>query len=152
MTERLNQLILELRNASKCQIGFPTNMDFDLRQLYPFFDLHINNAGDPFSKSNTRTNVKDIEIEILEFFAKYLKIEKEAFWGYVTNGGTESNECGLFIAREKYSNGVLYFSTETHSSILLTAKKLRMETCVIDSNSYGEMDYKKLIFEITAIP
>ena len=38
-------------------------------------------------------------------------------WGYCTNGGTEGNMYGLFLARELHPEGLVYYSEDTHYSV-----------------------------------
>jgi len=153
--QKLDALYLDLKEKSKTFLGYPTNANLDNQILSPFLDLAINNVGDPYAKSNYAVNTSDLECEVLDFFASLLKIPKDAYWGYVTNGGTESNLYGLYLGREKYPSGILYYSEETHYSVHKVGKLLNLETVVIKSLPNGEMDYEdfkqKLVKERPAI-
>ncbi|MDB6081314.1 MAG: hdc [Chlamydiia bacterium] len=141
---KLDDLYQRLVEKSHTFLGYPTNANLHNEELARFLNLTINNVGDPYIKSNYGVNTLDFECEVLEFFADLLKIGKEDYWGYATNGGTEGNMYGLYLAREKYSNGILYFSKETHYSIHKIANLLNMETRIIQTVPSGEMDYEDL--------
>jgi histidine decarboxylase len=113
-------------------------------ELAPFLDFTINNVGDPFSDSNYGVNTYEFEREVLNFFADLLHAPSGQWWGYVTNGGTEGNMWGLYLARERYPQGVLYFSEETHYSVPKVASVLKMECKNIKSLPSGEIDVAAL--------
>ncbi|MGL4931292.1 MAG: histidine decarboxylase, partial [Plesiomonas sp.] len=71
-------------------------------------------------------------------------------WGYVTNGGTEGNMFGCYLARELFPSSRLYFSKDTHYSVAKIVKLLRIEHCIVESRQNGEMDYDDLISKIKA--
>lgn len=53
-----------------------------------------------------------------------------------------------YLARELFPHATLYYSKETHYSVLKIAKLLRMKSCVIASLDNGEMDYEDLIHQV----
>jgi len=65
-------------------------------------------------------------------------------WGYVTNGGSEGNLYALYLARELYPNGIVYYSEATHYSVQKNLHLLNMKSIVIRSQPNGEMDYEDL--------
>ena len=141
----IQNLITKFERLSETQLGYPINLKFDYSPLLPFFKYHINNAGDPFDYLNLQLNTKEIEQEVIDFFANiYGGTKKECIWGYVTNGGTEGNLYGLFLAKQKYNDGVLYFSKETHYSIKKIARILGFEFEEVNSQNNGEIDYEDL--------
>lgn len=142
--KKLDLLYERMVAKSHTFLGYPTNANLDNQFLARFMDLTINNVGDPFVSSNYGVNTLDFECEVLDFFADLLKIAKNDYWGYVTNGGTESNLYGIYLAREKYPNGILYFSKETHYSISKIANLLNITPVIIDTQPNGEMDYEAL--------
>ena len=121
--ERLDRLLAEIESTSDQQIGYPANQKFDYSPLLPFLKYSLNNVGDPFHGSNYRSNTHGIEREVIACFAGLMRLDPELAWGYVTSGGTEGNLYGLYLAREMFSNGIFYFSEETHYSVL---KNLRV--------------------------
>lgn len=139
----------KLQQKSASMIGYPINTSDEYRQLYDFFDYSLINLGDPFVPSNYRINSEKFEIEVLRFFAKLYKMPAHDFWGYITSGGTEGNTHGIFLGRQLYPDGLLYFSKDTHYSISKISRLLNMKTVLIESQPKGEMDYadfeKKLI-------
>lgn len=142
--KRLDALYNRLVEKSHTFLGYPTNADLHNEELARFLNLTINNVGDPYITSNYGVNTLEFEREVLDFFADLLKISREDYWGYTTNGGTEGNLYGLYVAREKYPNGILYFSEETHYSIFKIANLLNMETRILKNLPNGEMDYEEL--------
>jgi len=146
-TEILNRLTnefnrLELNNKS--YLGYPLANDFSFKPLAPFLDLQINNVGDPYTPSSLGLDTKDIEIEVIDFFANLLRAKKDSVWGYVTNGGSEGNMYGLYLAREAYPNGMVYYSESTHYSVKKNVHLLNIPNIVIRSSENGEIDYEDL--------
>ncbi|MEK7082759.1 MAG: histidine decarboxylase, partial [Patescibacteria group bacterium] len=64
------------------------------------------------------------------------------YWGYVTNGGTEGNMYGLYLARESLPQGRVFFSQDTHYSIKKAVRVLGMPSNIIKSQENGEIDYE----------
>lgn len=62
-----------------------------------------------------------LQVGVLHWFAALWQIAPEDMWGYVTNGGTEANLQGLFMAREKLQNGeILHCLFEMGSLVRVT--------------------------------
>jgi histidine decarboxylase len=144
LEQQLDQLFAELEEASARSLGYPCNLAFDYEPLYRFLRLHLNNIGDPLGSSNYQVNTRGIERKVLQSFAELLHLPWPQAWGYVTGGGTEGNTYGLFLARELHPNGILYFSQDSHYSILKTAKLLNQRNIMIRSLPSGEIDYQDL--------
>jgi len=142
--KRLEQLLDRLGEQRKVSIGYPCNQDFDYSELYPFLDFVINNVGDPYSGSNFRLNTHDFEREVIADFARWTGIAQDAHWGYVTNGGTEGNMYGLYLAREIYPDGMVYFSEDTHYSVAKILRLQHTRNIMIRSQQGGEIDYEDL--------
>src|SRR3990167_8917534 len=111
LTETLGQLYLKIQSLSHHFLGYPCNLDFDYSELFRFLKFSINNVGDPFTYSNFGINTHEVEREVIHFFAQ-LTHGSDDIWGYVTHGGTEGNMYGLYLARELYPNGIVYYSQE----------------------------------------
>ena len=141
---RLDLLYREVQEQAASQVGYPCNQSFMYEDLGKFFVHCLNNVGDPFHSSNYRSNTHAIECEVIAEFARLMHIDNEACWGYVTSGGTEGNMYGLYLARELYPNGVVYFSEETHYSVLKNMHVLNTRNIMIKSLSNGEIDYEDL--------
>lgn len=135
---------IELAKSRSHMLGYPVNQNFryNLDGLYQY---PINNVGDPFEFSNYKINSHQFEKEVVDFFASIYSKKISDMWGYVTTGGTEGNHYGLFLAREKYPKGILYFSKDTHYSIMKIARLLKIDFEHIDSAVNGEIDYNKLL-------
>ncbi|RZC52795.1 hypothetical protein C5167_021222 [Papaver somniferum] len=112
----------------KHQLGYPENMDLDhgtpLAWLQRF---HLNNCGDPFTKSNFGLNSQQFELGVLDWFAQLWEIGNHEYWGYITNGGTESNHHGILMGREIYS-------------VFKAARMYRMECVKVDTLTNGVID------------
>ncbi len=125
-------------------IGYPVSTDFDYSELYPLLKYPLNNLGDPLVESIYDLNSRSIEREVVQFFADLFKAPKDNSWGYVTSGGSEGNLYGLYLARELYPQGMVYYSEHTHYSVQKNIHLLGMPSIVIKSQENGEMDYKDL--------
>lgn len=131
-------------------IGYPESADFDYTILERFMRFSINNCGDWGEYCNYLLNSFDFEKEVMEYFSDLFKIPFAESWGYVTNGGTESNMFGCYLGRELFPKGTLYYSKDTHYSVAKIVKLLRIKSQLVDSQPGGEMDYSDLVKKITA--
>ena len=148
-SHQLHALRQELAVIKRTALGYPTNNHILHKDLFSqFLDIHANNIGDPFIDSSFLMNTHEFEREALVFFADLYKIPRNTFWGYVTSGGTEGNLYGLFLARELYPNGMLYFSEDTHYSIVKIARMLHIPYHIIKSHNNGEIDIQDLATNI----
>ena len=144
IVKKLDRLLSDVRAATRQQVGYPVNQDFDYSTLLPFLDYSINNVGDPFHPSNFWGNTHEIEREVIGIFAGLMRLEREDAWGYVTSGGTEGNMYGLYLARELFPNAMFYFSEETHYSVLKNVRVLNARHIMIRRQENGEIDYDDL--------
>ncbi|MCY4554966.1 MAG: histidine decarboxylase [Chloroflexi bacterium] len=142
--KRLDGLLKDVHAATRQQIGYPVNQDFDYSDLLPFLDYSINNVGDPFHPSNFWGNTHEIEREVIGIFAGLMRLERGDAWGYVTSGGTEGNMYGLYLARELFPNAMFYFSEETHYSVLKNVRVLNARHIMVRRQDSGEIDYDDL--------
>jgi histidine decarboxylase len=145
---RLDELYQDLYNKRQRFIGYPVNQSFDYSTLFRFLDFSFNNYGDPFYDSNYSLNTHSIERTVVSTFAKLLGTDLNETWGYVTSGTTESHIFSLQAARDTFPEGIVYFSTSTHSSIGKAVRLLRMAYVVVQSLDGGEIDYRALECEI----
>jgi histidine decarboxylase len=76
--------------------------------------------------------------------ATLLRAPEDDWWGYVTNGGTEGNLYGLYLARELHPNAIVYFSQASHYSVTKNLHFLNMRHIMIREQENGEMDYDDL--------
>ena len=142
--ERLDDLMSRIKRAAATQVGYPGNQVFDFSEILPFLDYSLNNVGDPFHDSNYWSNTHEFEREVIEHFARLTNLPMERAWGYVTSGGTEGNMYGLYLARELYPDGIVYFSEETHYSVLKNVRVLNVNYSMVKRQPDGEVDYQEL--------
>ncbi|KAK9989195.1 hypothetical protein SO802_029434 [Lithocarpus litseifolius] len=72
----------------KSLIGYPYNLDFDYGALAQLQHFSINILGDPFIESNYGVHSRQFEVGVLDWFARLWELEKNEYWGYITNCGT----------------------------------------------------------------
>ena len=142
--ERLDALLRDFKVLNQHQVGYPCNQNFDYSALLPFLAYCPNNVGDPFHDSNFQSNTHEMEREVIEFFADLMRLPQDQAWGYVTSGGTEGNMYGLYIGRELFPDGVVYFSQDTHYSVVKILRVLKTRNIMIKSQDNGEIDYDDL--------
>lgn len=131
-------------------IGYPENADFDYSELHRFLRFSINNCGDWGEHSNYVLNSFDFEKEVMAYFSRLFDIRLEDSWGYVTNGGTEGNMFGCYLARELFPQATLYYSKDTHYSVAKIVKLLRIKCRAVESLPNGEIDYDDLMAKVAA--
>ncbi len=141
---RLGEFLESVKYHSDHVMGYPCARDFNYDALKPFLDIPLNNVGDPFAESTNKDNSRQFEREVLAFWADLLRAPKDEWWGYVTNGGTEGNLYGLYLARELYPKGIVYYSQDTHYSVSKNLHFLNMRNIMIRSQPHGEIDYDDL--------
>lgn len=142
--QRLNDHLDKLASYAETELGYPCAFDIKYKVLAPFLSYSQNNIGDPFEEGSYRLNSHEFEREVLEFFAGLTNAPKNDWWGYVTNGGTEGNLYGMYLAREIFPKGIVYFSQDSHYSVAKNLHFLGMEAIMVRSQSNGEMDYEDL--------
>ena len=141
---RLDDALNRFEKLGRLFAGYPCNQDFDYAALTPFLNYVANNVGDPFHGTNFASNTHDIEREVILAFARLLHLPEERARGYITSGGTEGNMYGLFIARELFPDGIVYFSEDTHYSVVKIMRVLKTRSIMIKSQPNGEIDYEDL--------
>lgn len=129
-----------LTDRTKYHLGYPYNLDFDYGALTQLQHFSINNLGDPFIESNYGVHSRQFEVGVLDWFARLWDIEKDEYWGYITNCGTEGNLHGILVGREVFPEGILYASKESHYSVFKAARMYRMECEKVNTLLTGEID------------
>ncbi|MGD8359139.1 MAG: histidine decarboxylase [Lysobacterales bacterium] len=142
--ELLDRLFERLEKASAVEIGYPVAFDFDYAALDPFLRFSLNNAGDPFMPMTYQLNTHEFEQEVVAFYAELARAPVDQWWGYITNGSTEGNLYGLYLARELLPDGIVYFSQDSHYSVGKNLHFLNMRHIMIRSQPNGEIDYEDL--------
>ncbi|MCO5593251.1 hypothetical protein L7F22_047258 [Adiantum nelumboides] len=129
-----------LVDRTKYHLGYPYNLDFDYGALAQLQHFSINNLGDPFIESNYGVHSRQFEVGVLDWFARLWELEKDEYWGYITNCGTEGNLHGILVGREVLPDGILYASCESHYSVFKAARMYRMDVVKVDTLVSGEID------------
>ncbi|KAM7253121.1 hypothetical protein ACFE04_025739 [Oxalis oulophora] len=140
MASILSRYRKNLLDRTKHHLGYPYNLDFDYGALSQLQHFSINNLGDPFIESNYGVHSRQFEVGVLDWFARLWEIEKDEYWGYITNCGTEGNLHGILVGREVYPDGILYASSESHYSVFKAARMYRMDCVKINCLISGEID------------
>lgn len=149
LTDEMRQFYWRLKANAPFMVGYPGNLNNDFSELYKFFDFIVNNVGDPFcTEESYRMHSKEYEQKVLNFFANIYNFDLTSFWGYLTNGGTESNAMGLLLGRNKYPEGIIY-STNGHYSIKKNSFILNIPYIEIKACSNGEIDYEDLYYHLS---
>ncbi|PWA97804.1 hypothetical protein CTI12_AA025840 [Artemisia annua] len=125
---------------TKHHLGYPLNLDFGYGALNQLHYFTINNGGDPFIEPNLGLHSRQFEIGVLDWFARLWELEKNEYWGYITNGGTEGNLHGILVGREAFPDGILYASSDSHYSIFKAARMYRMDCEKVNTLISGEID------------
>ena len=142
--QRLDKFYREIQRESELFLGYPCNGIFDYSPLYRFLEYPINNVGDPYLPSNFHLNTHYFEREVLGIFQQLTRASEGTTWGYVTNGGTEGNHYGLFLARELLPDGMVYYSQDAHYSIDKILRCLNLQSIMIRTQPDGSMDLDDL--------
>jgi histidine decarboxylase len=143
--KRLDKLLNTIERDAENLIGYPCNDLFNYTPLFGLFKHSINNVGDPFVQSTYRINTHKFETEVINFIAELMHAPKDDFWGYVTNGGTEGNMYGMYLARELFPKGIVYYSEDTHYSVHKILRLIGARSIMIRSLPSGEIDYDDLV-------
>jgi histidine decarboxylase len=143
--DKLTELEIYLEDRSAHILGYPCSHYFDYTPLYKFLKYPINNIGDSFYSGGTfEVNTHLFERDVIDFFAQMLKAPENNYWGYITNGGSEGNLYGLYLAKRMYPLGIVYFSEDAHYSIEKYIDLLGLKPQKINSQKSGEIDYEDL--------
>ena len=130
---RLDLMAQQLEERQLTYLGYPNSSLLDNANLSRFLNFTINNVGDP-ELGNNGMHTFELENEIISFFRDSLHLSADDGWGYLTNGGTEGNTYGLFLARETYPDGIVLYSTETHYSIPKAVRLLCHYPIILNAN------------------
>ncbi|WP_316804592.1 histidine decarboxylase [Pedobacter nototheniae] len=142
--EILNALLEKVKEQTSLFLGYPVSKDFNYQDLAAFLKYPMNNLGDPFVTSTYGVGSRELEKEVVQFFAELFRAPADNWWGYVTNGGSEGNLYGLYLARELHPKGMVYYSEATHYSVQKNLHLLNMPNIVIRTQENGEIDYEDL--------
>src|ERR1700752_4263254 len=92
-------------------LGFPGATDIDHSAISPaWWDLLLNNVGDPEVDGLGANNTKRFELARVRFVADLLRAPTGR-WGYVTCGASEGTLHALHLARRRFPTAVFYYSS-----------------------------------------
>lgn len=133
--------------------GYPTNMtnESSLISYLRWIEsqlFYINSCGTPYSSGNYKMARRDMEKEIILKIINNLNLKSDEYWGYITTGGTEGNLWGIREGFSKYPNGKLYFSKDTHYSVLKGVTILPNNNYKIISSINGSINKEELLEKI----
>jgi histidine decarboxylase len=135
----------------RTNVGYPATFDIDYSRLWPFFNRVLNNIGDPFGGASPYpANTKHLERQVIGWFADQLHAPAGDRWGYVTSGGTEGNEFGLLLGRERFPDAMAYYSASAHYSVPKLLAKLRMPSVTVQAFPDGRMNPRDLYSALRA--
>ncbi len=126
----MNQLEF-FKEQKKNFLGYQVNQCINHEEIIKqFFNLHINNVGDPFEKGNMTINSKPMEQAVLDYYAKLLNATTpydpnngESYWGYTLSmGSTQGNFSAIFNARDYLGGKVLLKYEEDKRVIKLNSR------------------------------
>ncbi|WP_225853700.1 hypothetical protein [Micromonospora sp. AMSO31t] len=101
----------------RTHVGFPVATDIDYSPLAPLFGSLLNNIGDPWTDPDGANHTKRYEREVLDWFGDLFRAPAGDRWGYLTSGGTEGNLYGLYLARARLPEALVYHSADAHYSL-----------------------------------
>ena len=140
----LAELRTRLDATRPTNVGFPSTLDLDITPLLPFFNVLLNNVGDPDQAAVFPAHTKDLERAVIDIIASLLGAPADDRWGYVTGGGTEGIEYGLLLARTLYPDAQVYYSTTAHWSVPKITARLRMPAVTARALPDGRIDRRDL--------
>ena len=143
MDKRLHAKYEHLQKTVKTFLGYPCSAEFSYDELFRFLQFPLNNVGDPWSTTNYQLNTHEFEQEVIQYFSHFYASDVD-YWGYVTNGGSEGNLCGLWVAMQQYPDGIVYYSKHSHYSVAKAVQLTRSKAIEIPVDATGEIDYVAL--------
>ncbi len=135
-----------LKHYAARSIGYPSNFSFALSDLLEWWSnsllssVPLNDVGDPKDEKKIMLSTKELEKEVLYYFSRLFYLSN--YWGYITPGGTQGNEQGLFMGREylrQFDTPILYYSEESHYSVATLARLLDLESRILSCKENGEV-------------
>jgi histidine decarboxylase len=138
---------LQLEVDTNNFLWYPRNIsqyEHTAELMYNFWATYINQAWNPYNPWNITINSHLQEQWVVEYYGELFGLDKEEIRWYVWSSGTEWNMQGIYMAINKYPEGEIFFSQDTHYSIPKTSKFTRTPSHIISSQSHGEINYDAL--------
>lgn len=76
-SRQLQELLQQTDDAARRFLGFPAALDFDYQELAPILQRFLNNVGDPAEMRWFGMTSKEMEREVLAFFAELFRAPKD---------------------------------------------------------------------------
>jgi histidine decarboxylase len=149
----LTKMLQHAEAGAANMLGYPVSTDLQKNRsakLPQLLAYHWQQGPDPF-----------LELPIIPYAANARLIEKQVVelimhiyrgkncWGYVASGGHESNRSALLTARNKFPEGIVYFSAEAHYGVANLVDELRMQHHEpIPTDKTGAIDIDSLLAAI----
>jgi hypothetical protein len=77
----LQDFLKQIAESTHFYAGYPENLEFDYTSILPFFQYHLNNAGDPFIIGDFGLQSKEFEQYCIYWFAQLYQLQE--YWGIV---------------------------------------------------------------------
>lgn len=77
----LIQLLADVKHNTEFFMGYPVSKDFNYEELTPFLQYPMNNLGDPFVPSTYAVGSRELEKEVVKFFADLFRAQSDDWWG-----------------------------------------------------------------------
>ncbi|MCM0583236.1 hypothetical protein H9L19_02235 [Weissella diestrammenae] len=125
------QFVLTVNELRTHHLGYPGNFKQNSPLYHHFRQLEaelplLNNIGDIFDEGNARLHSKKWERDILNLFAEKFGLT-DNWWGYLTSGGSESNDWAINQGRSLLPDSIFYHSTGAHYSITKSSTNFMSE-------------------------
>jgi histidine decarboxylase len=149
--QQLDNFAQKILGKKQKAVGYPVNQQTDLGDFYTWYvknklyNVSMNNVGNPRNVSPYSMNTHAYENEVVDYFAKLYGFKERAYWGFVTDSGTDGNNHGVYFGR-KYLQAkskdapILYVSEQAHYSIKKLADVQNTELRLIKATDMGQMD------------
>ncbi|MGD9107835.1 MAG: pyridoxal-dependent decarboxylase [Gammaproteobacteria bacterium] len=149
----LDEMLQRAEAGAPYMLGYPVSTNLKENCSEKFKNLlayHWQQGPDPFLMPPIipyAANARNIERGVVNFMMDLYK--GKDCWGYVASGGHESNRSALLVARNKFPDGIVYFSKEAHFGIPNLIDELRMpHQKEIAVHQNGEMNVDALMSAI----
>ncbi len=147
----LTRLAESITGRNRLQTGYPFDQETNLDGFYRWLlDTGLCNTtlcqvGSPWKSQWDCLNVDEIERKVVDFAAAAFGFPDDAYWGFVTNGGTDGNLHGIYFGRKELNAKselppILYVSEESHYSLRKLGDVLSIDTRVVKAVPDGRME------------
>jgi len=164
----LSDFLEYLEQVQPYSLGYPVNQlwnDHDLNELFLLMikeKIILNTENEHIQSdfnlvecrdANGNSYIESFVEEVIHFYRQLLfPKDPLAMNGYITTGGTEGNDVGLFLAKQTLgSHAVLFTTQESHYSIKKAARIFGLPICWVKTDEHGVMSVDHLIYSISTL-